>query len=223
VIHLEVMPDSACKACCVAQEAVHERRRPCNVAEKSSRRSGPHSCASQALTSGERVPLCSYCWEQEKRGETSHRQDWNRRLADAVSRVSERASQGVDPTEPLPLEYLQLSLGNKCNLACRMCNGSYSSRIAEDPVHATWSPRNDPRASLLGSGGILQRWGSRRPAPRARWSPGLPWFEQESSSAPSCWRAAPPKFVAARQPFLYESFARLVAIRATGREQPFDG
>jgi len=215
--HLEVMPDGACKACCVAQEAVHEGRRPFNVAESTLeeiRGSRYMRSLRRALASGERAPVCSYCWDQEKRGETSLRQSWNGSLADAVARVSERASRGVGPAEPLPLEYLQVSMGSKCNLACRMCNASYSSRIAEDPVHAKWAPRTDRRASLLGSGGLLPRWSARSAEPRAGWAPGVPWFEQEEFFRAELLEGGSALrflYVTGGEPFLNESFERLVA------------
>jgi pyruvate-formate lyase-activating enzyme len=212
-----VMPDGACKACCVAQDAIHEGRRPLNVAEKSLeeiRGSGYMRSLRRALASGERAAVCSYCWDQEKRGETSLRQGWNLRHAGAAAQVSERTSRGVDLAEPLPLEYLQLSLGNKCNLACRMCNGSYSSRIAEDPVHAKWAGRTDGRSSLLGAGGLLARWGGRKPAPRADWAPGLPWFEQEEFFRAELLEGGSALrflYVTGGEPFLNESFGRLIA------------
>jgi hypothetical protein len=215
-VHLEVMPDGACKACCVAGEAIHEGRRPLNVAEKSFqeiRGSGYMRSLRRALASGERAQVCSYCWEQEKRGEQSLRQGWNLRHQEAARSLSERTRSGTDPAEPLPLEYLQLSLGNKCNLACRMCNGSYSSRIAEDPVHAQWAGHTDARSSLLGAGGLWARWTGRGAAPRAGWASGAPWFEQEEffrSELLEGGSALRYLYVTGGEPFLNPSFGRLV-------------
>src|SRR5262249_39524018 len=33
----------------------------------------------------------------------------------------------------------QLSLGNECNLKCRMCNSDYSNQIEKDSVHSKWA------------------------------------------------------------------------------------
>lgn len=177
-LHLEVTPEGACKACCVAQEAVHAGREPLNVGQsplQEVRRSRYMRSLRTALASGRKVPVCSYCWDQERRGETSARQGWNRHFRDAIARLRERTRQGTDAAEELPLEYLQLSLGNTCNLACRMCNASYSSRIEADPVHSRWSPRMDRGRTVWDPPG-----GTRLQAgpPGRRWPGPAPWFQQ---------------------------------------------
>jgi MoaA/NifB/PqqE/SkfB family radical SAM enzyme len=40
--------------------------------------------------------------------------------------------------------FLQLNMGNLCNLACRMCSSQYSSKIENDPVHNKWMPAAYP-------------------------------------------------------------------------------
>ena len=139
--HVEVVPEGNAKVCCVAREAIRHDGRPMSVAESSLEeiRNSPYMrSVRSALADGRRVPVCGYCWEQEKRGELSQREMWNSYFPNSYSALKDRLQRGVDPAEPLPLEYLQISVGNKCNLACRMCNASYSSRIAEDPVHLKW-------------------------------------------------------------------------------------
>jgi len=42
------------------------------------------------------------------------------------------------PLSPTP-RVLQLEVGNLCNLKCRMCSGTFSSRIELDPVHNQWA------------------------------------------------------------------------------------
>ena len=169
-IHLEVVPEGNTKICCVAKEAVRDQGRPMSVAESSLeeiRRSPYMRSIRKALADGRKVPVCGYCWDQERRGESSQRQLWNGLFAKATSTLQERLQQGGDAAEPMPMEYLQISVGNKCNLACRMCTPSYSSRIAEDPVHSRWA---GPMA-----GTAIRDDSSKQ---RANWIAGTPWFEQ---------------------------------------------
>ena len=60
----------------------------------------------------------------------------------------------------LPPSWLQLDVGNLCNLKCRMCCGYSSSRIDQDPVHRQWN------------GGA--------PANKKRLPTGKRWFEDKS-------------------------------------------
>jgi pyruvate-formate lyase-activating enzyme len=213
-LHLEVLPEGTTKACCVAQEMVHEGGAPLSVERMSVdaiRNSDYLRSLRTALASGSRVPVCSSCWNQEKRGETSVRQGWNASFSGAVEGLSARTRAGEEPTAALPLAYLQVGLGNTCNLACRMCNATYSSRIAEDPVHNQWSPRMDPgRTVWEGSGPQAQS--SVAPA-REAWIGGRPWFEQ-----PEFFRAdllansssLRVLYVTGGEPLMSEDFAKLL-------------
>lgn len=151
-IHLEVAPEGVCKPCNVAREAIRERGAFLSVAGSSLpaiRDSRYLRLMRRALASGSRIPVCSYCWEQEDRGEGSLREMWNRAFAPALEMLKRRLGNGVDPAGPMPVEYLQLSLGNQCHMACRMCNGTYSSRIETDPVHGRWAPRFDRSSEIV--------------------------------------------------------------------------
>lgn len=158
------MPSGTCKVCCVAREEVHEQQVQLHLSRVplAAIRTSPYMRAVRAaLAAGRRIAACQQCWDEEGRGESSQRLIWNERFAETLGHLAgERAT-----LEPLALECLQLSLGNQCNLACRMCNAGYSSRIAADPVHARWAPAAEVRAP---------------PATGTRlgWLAGLPWFEQ---------------------------------------------
>jgi len=61
-----------------------------------------------ALDQGEQHASCSKCWDIERRGGRSFREIWNDILPTVVD----------VPT----VKYLDVTLGNRCNLTCRMCN-----------------------------------------------------------------------------------------------------
>lgn len=185
-IHLEVVPEGNAKICCVAKEVVRDKGHPMSVASNSLeeiRGSKYMRAVRTALGDGRKIPVCAYCWDQEKRGEISQRVLWSRIYPRAARTLEQRLQKGVDPAEPLPLEYLQISVGNKCNLACRMCTASYSSRIEADPVHSKWAGKMDREGTVVWSEagkaprGIGALFGG-APKPRANWVPGTPWFEQ---------------------------------------------
>jgi pyruvate-formate lyase-activating enzyme len=177
--HLEVMPDGDTKICCVAREPIKSGRARMNVSRQTVeeiRNSTYLRSVRQALADGRRIPVCSYCWAQEARGETSQRQLWNGLMPLQVAAVTEGLAAGADPRESRPLEFLQISVGTKCNLACRMCNASYSSRIEEDPVHLKWAP---PVRGAGGKGRVLAVLRGAGPT-RRNWQEGTAWFEQPS-------------------------------------------
>jgi MoaA/NifB/PqqE/SkfB family radical SAM enzyme len=68
---------------------------------------------------GIRNPYCKDCWNDEKAGNESVRQRFNRQLADVQSL----------PDQP---RILIIKHGNKCNLACRSCNPHSSSQWYKD-------------------------------------------------------------------------------------------
>ena len=66
---------------------------------------------------------CQVCWKKEDRGFSSLRQHSNEIYAKELKDVKE----GKIPENPM---YLDLRLGNLCNLKCRMCISDWSSQIA---------------------------------------------------------------------------------------------
>jgi hypothetical protein len=66
-----------------------------------------HKSVRQSMLQGERHESCKKCWDMEDSGGRSFRQIWNEILPQ---------------TDEITPQYLDITLGNKCNLTCRMCN-----------------------------------------------------------------------------------------------------
>ena len=66
---------------------------------------------------------CDICWKKEDRGYSSLRQHSNQIYADHVEEIK----QNKKLDHPF---YIDLRLGNLCNLKCRMCVSEWSSQIA---------------------------------------------------------------------------------------------
>lgn len=76
------------------------------------------------MLSGEKLPECRLCYEQEDRGMGSLRKSNNRRVSFAEEELST-----VVPLNPY---FLDLRQSNTCQLKCRMCSHVASSRWQQD-------------------------------------------------------------------------------------------
>ncbi len=88
------------------------------------------------MIAGEPVKGCETCYEQEKVGKRSYRQghneEWSRKVGKKkLESLVEKsiASEFVVDDPPM---YLDLRLGNLCNLKCRMCNPYNSVQIYKE-------------------------------------------------------------------------------------------
>lgn len=70
---------------------------------------------------------CALCWKKEDRGYSSLRQHSNQIYSDHVEQIK----NGQRYHQPF---YLDLRLGNLCNLKCRMCTSEWSSQIADEII-----------------------------------------------------------------------------------------
>lgn len=66
------------------------------------------------MLKGERPEMCTRCFREEDAGLTSTRQNWNDKWM--------REDDVYNVHAPLDIRYVDLRLGNLCNLKCRMCN-----------------------------------------------------------------------------------------------------
>jgi len=71
---------------------------------------------------------CDRCWKMEDLGSRSFRHVANNDKEHGVKRGIKSTKTVMDFED---LEYIDITLGNKCNLACRMCNWSSSSLLAK--------------------------------------------------------------------------------------------
>ncbi len=72
---------------------------------------------------GLRPEMCSRCFKEEDAGIKSARQKWNARWTSLHEQ---------ETLPPLDIRYVDLRLGNLCNLRCRMCNPYSSSQWVDE-------------------------------------------------------------------------------------------
>lgn len=87
--------------------------------------------ARRRMLAGEKVRACGRCYAEEEHGYKSHRMIenivWKDRLGEAeVQRLIEKTKEDGSLDEGL--QYLDLRLGNTCNMQCIMCQPRESSR-----------------------------------------------------------------------------------------------
>jgi MoaA/NifB/PqqE/SkfB family radical SAM enzyme len=129
--------------------------------------------ARKAMAEGRRVADCAPCYQHEQATGTSLRKEanegwlWNVAVADRPAAIRSHVAQSAADGHLMktPPEKLHIWFGSHCNLQCRMCFASYSSRIAADPVHRSWSP-GLPSAAL--------------PPEQRRFTDGRNWAESPS-------------------------------------------
>ena len=74
---------------------------------------------------------CSRCYEEERKGVESKRQHESKVYKDFDSSYASRLTS-EDGSIPLDLRFVELRLGNVCNVRCRTCNPASSSRWVKD-------------------------------------------------------------------------------------------
>jgi organic radical activating enzyme len=114
-IHLEVRPNGRYSPCCVYQGSF------ISSSPEGFWNSERMTELRRAHAAGEQAPGCEKCWRLEKAGIESKREVDNRRFLAFQERIDQPIQEPV---------YLDLKLGNICNLKCRICNPSSSNSWA---------------------------------------------------------------------------------------------
>jgi sulfatase maturation enzyme AslB (radical SAM superfamily) len=99
---------------------------------------------------------CEGCFKLEDQGIRSFRQTWNEIYKDHIDTSLQHVSEDGH-LDPKSITYLDISLGNVCNLKCRSCNPWASHRwIEEGPTvpHTDW----DATAYLVGKMSSVNPW-----------------------------------------------------------------
>ena len=91
----------------------------------------------QAFLAGQRPATCRKCWSEEDAGRTSKRMH-------TLDRLKHMGISSEWTQEAKPLMFLDLKLGNICNLKCRICGSWSSSSFAvEEIAHDSSINRQD--------------------------------------------------------------------------------
>jgi MoaA/NifB/PqqE/SkfB family radical SAM enzyme len=142
-ISLETSPIGTVRPCCLAEEEILDddgNKFDLNTAEFSRvQNSGYMQDLRQQFLDKKQPQTCRKCWREERAGRTSKRMHTLDRLKHVI------------PDQPWtrdarPLMFLDLKLGNICNLKCRICGSWSSSTFATEELN--WMPAEQRKSSM---------------------------------------------------------------------------
>ena len=130
-ISLEASPIGTVRPCCLADDELRddsgEKFSLLTADFASIQNSSDMVRLREQFLAGEKPQTCRKCWTEERAGRTSKRMHTINRLKHSVS--------DTDWTrDAKPLMFLDLKLGNICNLKCRICGSWSSSQFASEEI-----------------------------------------------------------------------------------------
>ncbi|WP_083909833.1 twitch domain-containing radical SAM protein [Methylocystis rosea] len=164
-IEVNVATAGSARPCCAYHPLLSQDGRAMSVYESSLEEiwnSNAMRSIRRNLVEGRQDPGCGYCYGHETAGIPSLRiinsQAWqggyinprNESFSDLIQRARDN-----DYRMPNGPNWVDLDVGNLCNLKCRMCMPASSSSIANDPVHSRWTPDYEVAARWQGTGMII--------------------------------------------------------------------
>jgi MoaA/NifB/PqqE/SkfB family radical SAM enzyme len=143
-VSIETSPIGTVRPCCLAeQELVDNTGTKFNLATAEFadiQNSNDMRGLRQEFIDGRQPPTCRKCWREERSGRTSKRMHTLDRLKHMLAEETEWTA------EAKPLMFLDLKLGNICNLKCRIC-GSWSSSTFATEELANLGPDKDRKSN----------------------------------------------------------------------------
>jgi MoaA/NifB/PqqE/SkfB family radical SAM enzyme len=131
-ISIEASPMGTTRPCCMAHEEITDATGKKYDLNETNLETAYHSEYMQNLRrqfrQGEKPATCSRCWEEEDAGRDSKRIHSQVRLKELYNQVD---WANDDPDQ---LWFVDLKLGNICNLKCRICGSWSSSKWAEEEL-----------------------------------------------------------------------------------------
>lgn len=131
-VSLETSPIGTVRPCCLAEEELVD-----NAGDKFNLAAAEFTTIQnshamrklrQAFINKEQPQTCRKCWREERSGRTSKRMH-------TLDRLKHMLDQATDWTlDAKPLMFLDLKLGNICNLKCRICGSWSSSTFAAEEL-----------------------------------------------------------------------------------------
>ena len=130
-ISLEASPIGTVRPCCLALDEITDingnKYRLKDTPLSEIQNSQYMTNLRQEFLNGHNPQTCRRCWQEERAGRTSKRMHTLDRLK----------HMGIEPTwtvDAKPLMFLDLKLGNICNLKCRICGSWSSSQSAAEEI-----------------------------------------------------------------------------------------
>ena len=131
-VSIEASPMGTTRPCCMAHDEITDENGKKYDLKETNVEVAYHSKYMQNLRkqfrAGEKPATCSRCWEEEDAGRDSKRIHSQVRLKELYQQVD------WSNDDPNQLWFVDLKLGNICNLKCRICGSWSSSKWAEEEL-----------------------------------------------------------------------------------------
>lgn len=142
-ISLEASPVGTVRPCCLADdEIVNDSNEKFNLrtADLVEVQNSQHmQQLRQQFLQGNQPETCRKCWNEEQSGRTSKRMH-------TLDRLKHVLPDKPWTEEAKPLMFLDLKLGNICNLKCRICGSWSSSQYAAEEIK--WAPKEKQKETF---------------------------------------------------------------------------
>jgi MoaA/NifB/PqqE/SkfB family radical SAM enzyme len=142
-VSLEASPIGTVRPCCLADDELVD-----DAGEKFSlltadfadiQNSASMRKLREEFLDGKKPQTCRKCWNEERAGRTSKRMH-------TLDRMKHMGITSDWTTDAKPLMFLDLKLGNICNLKCRICGSWSSSQFATEEINQL--PREEQKQSF---------------------------------------------------------------------------
>ena len=131
-VSIETSPIGTARPCCLAKDEITKPNGSKYSLRENTLEEIYHSDYMQDLRkdflAGNKPVTCQRCWDEEAAGRTSKRINSRIRLKEYYNSVD---FQNIDPNQ---LWFIDLKLGNICNLKCRICGSWSSSKWAKEEI-----------------------------------------------------------------------------------------
>jgi len=130
-VSLEASPIGTVRPCCLADDEIlddaGQKFSLLTANFKDIQNSASMQRLREQFLAGEQPQTCRKCWNEERAGRTSKRMHTINRLKHTVTHTDWTR-------DAKPLMFLDLKLGNICNLKCRICGSWSSSQFAAEEI-----------------------------------------------------------------------------------------
>jgi len=126
-ISIETSPVGTIRPCCLAKDEIPGFSLKTNTIEQAYHSEYMQDLRQQFLD-GKQPSTCQRCWDEEAAGRTSKRMNSRIRLKEYYDNVD------WNNLNPDQLWFIDLKLGNICNLKCRICGSWSSSKWANEEI-----------------------------------------------------------------------------------------
>jgi len=141
-ISLEASPIGTVRPCCLADDEILDdqgRKFELATANFADIQNSDHMRGlREQFLAGEQPQTCRKCWSEERSGRTSKRMH-------TLDRLKHMGIGSEFTADAKPLMFLDLKLGNICNLKCRICGSWSSSQFATEELNQL--PRDQQKKS----------------------------------------------------------------------------